>query len=320
LFVKRVGLVLDARFRLHDTGPLHPERPARIDAITAGLEAGGRMQELERIEPAPIDETLLCQVHDRGYVDRVRTACLEGRSYIDTPDSAIGRRSFEIGLLAAGGVVEAARRIGSGVLSRAFCAVRPPGHHAERDRSMGFCLFNNVVLAAHVLRNEFAMKPLAIVDWDVHHGNGTQHLLERDPHVLFVSLHGHPDTLYPGTGHAHEVGVDDGRGTTLNLPFPPGATDADYRAAFEQQVLPALTAHRPHVLLISAGFDAHADDPLADMRLSDEAFAWMLAQLLDIARQHAQGRVLSVLEGGYNLHVLRRCAAEHVAGMLDWAW
>lgn len=308
----RFGLLLDPRYQLHDAGFGHPERPARLDAIRAGLEWSGELATAARIEPRPIALDVLARVHAPHYIERVAKTCAAGRPFIDTPDSGICPHSYEIALLAAGGVAEAARQIGDGRLQRAFCAVRPPGHHAEYDFSMGFCLFANVVVAAHVLRHECGLQRVAIVDWDVHHGNGTQHLLESDPTVLFISLHGHPDHLYPGTGYEHEVGKGPGEGFTINLPMMPGATDDDYYAAFTRRVIPAIDRFQPEAILISAGFDAHAADPLANIDLTDDAFVWMLRRLLELADRHCEGRVLSALEGGYNLEVLRRCVSEHV--------
>ncbi len=307
-----VGLVFDERFKQHDTGPGHPERPARLDAVRAGLEWWGHLAGCTPIDFAEIERELLTKIHDAAYVDRVRAACESGVTFIDSPDSAVCPASYRIGLLAAGAAVAAARAVGRGEVSRAFCALRPPGHHAERGESMGFCLFNNVALAAHVLRHEAGIPRVAIVDWDVHHGNGTQHIFEADPSVLFISLHGHPQTLYPGTGFEHEKGTGEGAGFTLNIPMMPGATDADYHRAFAEQVIPALDHFAPGVILISAGFDAHENDPLASICLTDAAFASMLRELLAVARRHCHGRVVSILEGGYNLEVLRNCVAEHV--------
>jgi acetoin utilization deacetylase AcuC-like enzyme len=307
-----LGLVLDPVFKRHDTGFGHPERPARIDAVTAGLERAGLVARATRIAPRPIERDALERIHDARYIDRVEAACRAGRPFIDDADCAIGPQSFEIGLLAAGAVVDAARALASGRVKRAFCAVRPPGHHAERDRSMGFCLFGNVALAADVVRREFGLKRILILDWDVHHGNGTQHIFEADSEVLFVSLHGHPDHLYPGTGYAHETGVGPGTGYTINIPLLPGSGDAEYRAAFADQVEPAVEKFAPQFIIVSVGFDAHADDPLSNLRVSDEGYIWMGRRVLDWARRFSSGRVLSVLEGGYNLDVLSRCVAEHV--------
>jgi len=190
--------------------------------------------------------------------------------------------------------------------------VRPPGHHAERDRSMGFCMFNNVALAADVIRRECGLGRVVILDWDVHHGNGTQNAFYDDPSILYISLHGHPEYLYPGTGFAEEDGAGDGRGTTLNLPFLPGAGDNEYRQAFESRVIPAICAFEPEMIIVSAGFDGHGDDPIGITALTDGMFAEMLGSVLELAERYAGGRLLSVLEGGYNLEVLRRCVAQHV--------
>lgn len=310
--MSRVGLVFDERFKLHLTGPGHPERPQRIDAIRAGLEWAGLLTSCERIAATPVEMDVLTRVHDPHYVERVRKACEDGEPFIDTRDSMICTKSYEIALLAAGAGVNAARAIGRGEIQRAFCAVRPPGHHAEYAESMGFCLFNNVVVAARALQQEFGLGRVLILDWDVHHGNGTQHLLEYDPTVLYVSLHGHPHFLYPGTGFMEERGKGAGEGFTVNVPLPPGTRDDAYRSAFERHVRPAVESFGPQVILISAGFDAHAEDPIGNLSLSDETFVWMGRQVLDWATRYAGGRVLSMLEGGYNLDVLRRCVAEHV--------
>ncbi len=311
-----VGLLLDERFRRHDTGNGHPEAPARLAVIQTAFEQAGLTEACARIEARPAPDALLLYVHTREYLTRLDAACRQGYPYIDVPDSAICPESFEIARLAAGGVVEAARRIAGGDLRRAFCAVRPPGHHAERDRSMGFCLLNNVAIAACVLRHEFKLDRLAVVDFDVHHGNGTQHTFEADPSVLVISLHGHPDYLYPGTGQEDEVGTGAGHGYTMNIAFRPSAGDDDYRAAFKTRVLPALGRFSPQFLLISAGFDAHADDPLGNLSLSDAAYREMTDVLVGLAERHAQGRLLSVLEGGYDSGVLARCVPEHVRRLL----
>ena len=312
-----VGILLDERYQRHLTGPGHPERPARLEAIEAGLTEAGLLASCQRIEPRLVDPALVEHVHTREYLQRLKRACQEDRSFIDTPDSGICPESYEIAKLAAGGVVEATRRVGAAEIKRAFCAVRPPGHHAEADRSMGFCLLNNVVIATHVLRTEFGLERVLILDWDVHHGNGTQHLFETDAAVLYVSLHGHPDTLYPGTGYETETGRGPGEGFTVNVPLMPGTDDAAYREAFEACVIPPVDRFAPQVILVSAGFDAHADDPVGNLGLSDEVFAWMTRTVVELANRHADGRILSVLEGGYDLDVLRRCVREHVSVMRD---
>ncbi len=306
------GILLDERFRRHATGDGHPEAPARLTIIRDALHAAGLLESCRRIEAVPASEAILQYVHTHAYLTRLEAACRQGYPYIDVPDSAICPESYEIARLAAGGVIEAARLVASGELQRAFCAVRPPGHHAERDRSMGFCLLNNVAIAANVLKHEFKLDRLLVLDFDVHHANGTQHTFEDDPSVLVISLHGHPNYLYPGTGFEDEVGVGSGRGYTINIPFPPGATDDDYRKAFDDRVIPAVGRFAPQMMLVCAGYDAHTDDPLGNLRLSDEIFAWMTQVIIDLAQRHARGRLVSVLEGGYEPGVLARCVTEHV--------
>lgn len=310
--MQRFGVVFDRLFARHDPGFGHPERPARLDPIEAALEQAGAFSTAARIAPTPVDPGLVLKVHTPEYIARVEAACREGRSYIDDPDSGICLESYEIARHAAGAVVDAASRIAAGELDKAFCAIRPPGHHAERDRSMGFCLLANAALAAESLRTHCGLRRIAILDWDVHHGNGTQHIFESDPDVLFISLHGHPETLYPGTGYAHETGIGAGTGCTLNLPMTPGASDTEYHRAFEETIEPRIAAFAPEILILSAGFDAHRDDPLGNLALTDDAFAWMTTRAAALAQATAQGRLLSILEGGYSLPVLRRCIEAHV--------
>ncbi len=306
-----LGICQDERFKRHRTGPGHPECPARLDAVGAGLEDAGVLAHAAVIQPEPIDRGALEARHDPVYVRRFEQACQAGQPVIDVPDCTISRASFEIALLAAGGVVAAVGGILSGAYRRAFCAVRPPGHHAEPDRAMGFCMFNNVALAADAARRA-GIERVLILDWDVHHGNGTQHMFYHDPSVYYISLHGHPEYLFPGTGLAEEIGEGEARGTTLNLPLMPGATDDDARAAFRESVMPAVRSFEPEFVLLSTGFDAHRDDPLGILSWTDAVFEEMLTQVLELADHTAEGRVLSVLEGGYDPAVLRRCTAAHV--------
>ncbi len=200
----------------------------------------------------------------------------------------------------------------AGLVTNAFCAVRPPGHHAERSRAMGFCFFNNVALGARYLQKKYGLERIAIVDWDVHHGNGTQHLFETDPSVLYISLHQDPNTCYPGTGRKTETGKGPGLGTTLNFPFPPHSQDQDYLEVMDGYVLPALKNFRPDCLMISAGFDAHQDDPLALINLTQKGYLSMGALLGSFAKDFCDSRVITVLEGGYNLAVLEECVFDHI--------
>jgi acetoin utilization deacetylase AcuC-like enzyme len=313
----RTGLVLDPRFRDHLTGPGHPERPDRLLAIEKELRQRGLIDRCAPIPATPIDPTLVQHIHAPDYLIRLERACAQGRPFIDVPDSAICPASFDIARLAAGAAVIAVDRVIAGDVTNAFCAIRPPGHHAERNRSMGFCLLNNIAIAAQHLLDDHGLARVAIVDWDVHHGNATQHSFESDPRVLFISLHGHPGVTYPGTGYAHERGVGAGEGFTINIPMLPSSGDAEYRKAFDEQVLPALDKFRPEFLLISAGFDAHRDDPLGGLMLTEEGFATLTRRVKDLAAESAHGRIISLLEGGYDLEALEASVAAHVSALAE---
>ena len=313
------GLIYDDRFLNHDTGAGHPERPDRLRAIVRRLKDDGLWDRLTHLAFEPTNETRLERLHTPGYVARVREACAMELPYIDVVDSAINAQSHDLAKLAVGGVLRAVEAVMDGEVDNAFCAVRPPGHHAEADRSMGFCLFGNVALAAEALISDHGLDRVAIVDFDVHHGNGTQHLLEDRADLLFVSVHQSPQTCYPGTGYAHECGRGPGTGFTLNVPLPPGSGDAEHLAAFDQAVLPRLESFAPQFLLLSAGFDSAAADPLAHMELTTAGFAAITGRLLEVAGRHARGRVVSVLEGGYDLGALGEGVAAHVRLLLDTA-
>jgi acetoin utilization deacetylase AcuC-like enzyme len=254
-------------------------------------------------------------VHTPEHIERVKRVCSAGRGLLDQGDTPVGPSSYPTALLAVGAAVRCADAVMAGQVLRAFAAVRPPGHHAEPDRAMGFCLFSTVAIAARYLQRRHGVGRVAIVDFDVHHGNGTQACLESDPTVVYISLHQHPRTCYPGTGYEWETGVGPGRGYTLNIPFDPGAEDADYLQAMEQRVLPRLDDFKPEVLLLSAGFDAHRDDPLAQINLSEAGFGQITAQLVGSAQRHCGGRIVSVLEGGYHLRALARSVVQHLLAM-----
>ncbi len=311
------GLAIDNRFQQHLTGQRHPERPERLAAITHALEKKNLINACQPIEVKPVDRSLVANVHEQAYIDRIENACNTGQLHIDVPDSAICSESFHIAQLAAGALIEAVDQVMAGKLDNAFCAGRPPGHHAERHLSMGFCLFNNVAIAAQYLIDKHGLQRVAIVDWDVHHGNGTQHIFESDPRVLFISLHGHPGIVYPGTGYEHERGVDEGEGFTLNIPMLPPSGDALWQKAFDEKVLPAMEEFDPQFVLISAGFDAHKLDPLAPLELSTEVFGWMTDQLLQLAKKHCDGKLVSTLEGGYHLDALADSTALHVERLIN---
>jgi acetoin utilization deacetylase AcuC-like enzyme len=312
----RTALIYDDCFVEHDTGPNHPERPQRLVAIVELLRESKLWGRFVRPDFGPGDMSAIERVHDRAYIDRLRSACEQGEGFIDTPDSAICRDSFRIAQVAVGGVLAAVDALMAGRVDNAFCAVRPPGHHAERDRSMGFCLFNNVAIAAEHLLTQHDLQRVAIIDFDVHHGNGTQHSFESRDDVLFISIHEHPEYQYPGTGFEHERGIGDGEGFTLNIPLMPGSNDGDYQRAFETLVLPALESFAPQCLLLSAGFDAHDSDPLGSQQVSDACFAWIAKQMLSAAQRHCDDRLLVTLEGGYHLQAQARCVEQMLRLML----
>lgn len=294
----------------HETGSGHPESPARLTAVLSALDEQ-RFAGIERIEAPLATREQLARVHADSLITEV----------LDTPTPKDGRRldadtlmspgSAQAALRAAGGVCAAVDTVFSGTKKRVFCAVRPPGHHATHDTAMGFCLFNSIAVgAAHALAMH-GIERVAIVDFDVHHGNGSQDIFWSDPRVLYVSTHQQP--LYPGTGDVDETGA----GNILNVPLPAATGSAGFRAISEQVVLPALENFRPQLLMISAGFDAHRLDPLAQLLLETDDYAWITRQLVDVAERHAGGRVVSSLEGGYDLSALRACTAAHLAELAN---
>ena len=287
----------------HVTPPGHPEQVARLDAVAVGLE-GLDVQRI--VAPMAADDDLL-RAHPKAHVDAVKVAAPEdGWRSLDA-DTHMSVGSLAAAYRAAGAAVRAVDLVMSGEVGNAFCATRPPGHHAERETAMGFCFFGNVAIAAKHALDHHGLKRVAILDFDVHHGNGTQDLVEEDARILFCSSHQSP--LYPGTGAAHETGV----GNVLNVPLPDGTGSQGFRAAWERQILPRVDAFKPEMVIISAGFDAHKADPLAGMMLETADFAWVTEQICDLADRHCQGRVVSALEGGYDLVALGESVAAHVA-------
>jgi acetoin utilization deacetylase AcuC-like enzyme len=249
-------------------------------------------------------------VHSPGHLGRLERLRPEtGIARIDA-DTLMSSESYRVAKLAVEGTLTAADGILSGRFANAFCAVRPPGHHAESNRAMGFCLLNNIAVAARYLQRQHKLSRIMIIDWDVHHGNGTQHIFEEDPSVFYFSIHQFP--LYPGTGRADEHGLGAGEGYTLNCPLPPGQGDDEYHTVFEKSLRPAVEAFRPDFILVSAGFDAHRDDPLANMRVTEDGFGQMTRMVNDWARVYCRGRVLSCLEGGYHLEALARSVERHL--------
>jgi acetoin utilization deacetylase AcuC-like enzyme len=292
----KVGLYDHSAFREHDAGAGHPERPERLDAVRRGIREANLEARLTLLPPRPATNEELRSVHTTGHVERV--AATKGRTHRFDPDTQAGPHSYDAALLAAGSVVDAVDRVLKGDMDRAFCAVRPPGHHAEADRAMGFCLFNNVAVgAARALAA--GLTRVAVVDFDVHHGNGTQEIFYDERRVLYVSSHAYP--FYPGTGSLDEVGEGKGTGFTVNLPLPGTMGDAEYARIYREIVEPVVRAYDPELVIVSVGFDPHRDDPLAGMAVTEQGFARIAASCLEGASGAAKGRAVFVLEGGYDL-------------------
>lgn len=296
-------------FLEHRTGEGHPESPDRLRAIDAVLKRPEFAHLVWKEPPrATIEQIRL--VHSQAQVDRVaRSIPKEDIVYLD-PDTPVSALSLEAALRAVGATCAAVDAVFAGEADNAFCGVRPPGHHALPEASMGFCLFNNIAIAAVHARHRHGIRKVAIVDFDVHHGNGTQAMFAKNPEVLYASTHQYP--WYPGSGAASETGV----GNIFNAPLKSGSGSEEFRTAMRQRILPAVDAFKPELLLVSAGFDAHKDDPLASLNLVEEDFAWITAELLSLARSHAQGRLVSALEGGYELKSLGESVAAHVRELM----
>lgn len=304
------ALLSDDIFLEHNTGTGHPERSERLVATLRYLEQQPWHSSLIPLSPTPANQHWISCIHTLDYLARAQSACLVGQPFLDSPDVAISERSVEVAQLAAGSGIVIADRLMSGEIDNGFALIRPPGHHAETEVALGFCLLNNIAILTRYLQKEYLLEKVLIVDWDVHHGNGTQHTFEEDPSVLYVSLHQYP--FYPGTGAVSETGIGQGNGATVNCPMSAGASDSDYLKAFSEQILPKVNAFKPDIVLISAGFDAHQNDPLAQICLSTEMYRWMTLRLMEIADQYAQGRLISLLEGGYDLSALAQCVAAHL--------
>ncbi len=310
-----VVIVYHDDFLKHVTGRGHPESPERLRALMQRLASDGLLNRLVAVtpQPAPIETVLLA--HAPHHVQWVEAKCREGAQSLDSGDTFVCPDSYQIALLAVGAAIAAADWVMGAENRRAFCAVRPPGHHAERDRALGFCLFNNVAICAKYFQTKRAMGKVLIVDWDVHHGNGTQNTFCADPSVLYFSTHQYPH--YPGTGAEHERGEAKGEGYTINVPLPAGSGDNEFLTAFREKLTPAAEAFHPNMILISAGFDAHVNDPLAGMRVTTDGFGEMTRIVVELAERHSRGRIISVLEGGYDLKAMPASVAAHLRVLLE---
>jgi len=309
-----VGFHTHPDYIRHETGPHHPERPDRLRAILKRLDDTGRRQQLIELQAEPADRSWIEQVHTAAHVDNVRYRCAQKMPHMGDGETMICPGSYDIALLAVGGILKAADAVAQRTVSTAFCAVRPPGHHAEREHAMGFCLFNNVAVAARYVQETHGFGRVLIIDWDVHHGNGTQHIFDADPTVFYYSIHQYPH--YPGTGGPMERGTGEGKGTTLNTTVSAGADDARYIRAFEEDLAPAAEAFNPEFIILSAGFDAHVDDPLGETCMTAEGFSELTSRVMKIADRHAEGRLLSVLEGGYDLQALSESVDTHLRTLI----
>lgn len=294
--------LFDPIYMDHDTGWGHPERPERLAAIDQKLREKEYYKDLVKVDPVEADIAIIEKIHSPDYIKRVKKEIESGIHYLDSMDTAVCSKSYQIALLAAGGGLKMCDVIMKDQAKRGFCAVRPPGHHAEYDYAAGFCIFNNIAIAARYLQDTHDVGRVAIVDWDVHHGNGTQHTFERDNTVLYISTHQYPH--FPGTGARHERGKDVGEGYTLNFPMPAGSGEEDYLDVFQNHIIPALEDFKPGIILISAGFDAHNSDPLSYIGLSSETYYMFTSMLKEVANRYCNGRMMAFLEGGYDLNAL----------------
>lgn len=308
------ALLADPIYREHLVGRDHPERPERFDAVFQGIQKAGLAQQMLRVESrmATEDEMLLC--HTREYLHTAQHDVAAGYPSLTTGDTDITPNSWEIARKAAGGVMNAVDAVISGKARNAFCAVRPPGHHATANRGMGFCLLNNIAIGARYAQRKHGIERVLIVDWDVHHGNGTQDIYYSDPTVFFFSTHQWP--LYPGTGRADETGAGPAKGTKMNFPFPAGSGRKEILGAVEHSLKPAAVRFRPDLIMISAGFDSRIGDLLGSFTLTDQDFTDLTRAVVEMAAQHSKGRVVSVLEGGYALSGLASAAVAHVQALM----
>lgn len=303
----KVSLIYSDLFLQHKPPVGHPERPDRLRSIVSYLKSRGVWDSLDHRTPTPATENLLLSTHTQQHLETIRQVCASGGGLLDEGDTHVVPESLYVAMLAAGSVLNAIDIVLGDQTAAAFCAVRPPGHHAERDRPMGFCLFNNVAVGARYAQQKHGIERVAILDWDVHHGNGTQHIFEADPTVLYISLHQYP--FYPGTGARSERGTGKGEGYTLNFPLAAGTGEDEYVSVVTDNIVPALSKYQPGLLLISSGFDAHKEDPLGGMELSEASFA----KMTDLVKHIAP--VVSVLEGGYNLDALAKSVEKHLESL-----
>lgn len=309
------ALLIPEESLLHRTPHGHPERQERFRAVQRALSETGLDARMARLQSGPADSDTLRLCHGSAYIDLVEREISGGRRMLSTGDTHVGPTSLSAARAATGAVCAAVDAVIGGQADQAFCALRPPGHHARPDHGMGFCIFNNVAVAARHAIHRHGLARVMIADWDVHHGNGTQDIFYSDPSVLFFSTHQSP--WYPGTGAVHETGEGEGAGSTINCPFPAGSGRTEILGAFRERLLPAAEAFRPDLVMVSAGFDSRVGDPLGRFRLEDEDFRELTLLLREVADRFADGRLVSALEGGYSLEGLASGVTSHVEALLE---
>ncbi len=311
----KTAFLYDDVFLEHETGEGHPERAERLRTMLRRLEEGGYFGRVLTVPTRAADERHLELIHKKEYVERVKRGIESGEEFFDSIDNTVCTRTYDVALYAVGGCLNMCDAVMSGRASNGFCAVRPPGHHAESQKAGGFCFFNNVAIAARYVQTEYGITRVAIVDWDVHHGNGTQDAFQEDDSVYYISLHQYP--YYPGTGAEADIGYGRGLGYTLNIPVKAGSGNSHYLQAFNERVLPELERFRPEVVLVSAGFDAHRDDPLSSINLTGDMYYRFTKMLKDVAHRHASDRLIAFLEGGYNVDVCADGAEQVIRALLE---
>ncbi|MBD3181556.1 histone deacetylase [Candidatus Poribacteria bacterium] len=304
-----IGFIYHPDYLKHDAGEWHPERPERLKTIVESLKSSNYWDELIHIDPVPATVEQVTYVHTDTYVEAVRKFCQRGGGSLDQ-DTGVSRESFDVALLSAGGAIRAAKAVMDGEVQSAFAAIRPPGHHAFPGRAKGFCIFNNIAICARYLQKEHDLEKILIVDWDLHHGDGTCYYFYDDPSVFYFSIHQHP--FYPGTGRAYETGSGKGIGYTLNVPVPYGTTSEEYVEIFREKLMPVAMRFIPDFVLISAGFDAHKADPLSGIELTSESYGLFTNVVKEIADYSCDGKIVSLLEGGYEPVALSESVLEHL--------
>lgn len=300
-------IFIDSLFLEHQTGYYHPEVPERLIAIQQELESKNLISKFKSLNQRFAKKEEIELVHNKFYIDYVEQLCKKGGGYLDG-DTPVSKESYKAAILAVGSGLEAVEEVLENKTKRVLLLLRPPGHHSLKSRGMGFCVFNNIAIAARYALKK-GLRKIAILDWDVHHGNGTQDEFYKEKEILFISIHQYP--FYPGTGSMDEVGIGEGEGFTLNIPMQRGSTDSDYKKAFENKIIPKLSEYEPEIILISAGFDAHKNDPLGGIELSTSMYEWMTEKIVSFANQCCEGRVISFLEGGYSLPDLAESVRIH---------